>query len=114
MKRVFVCSPYSGNIGLNVERAKELCRLAVLFGNAPFAPHLHYTHFLTENSHDRNAGIDCGLSFLETCDEVWVDLENSTSDLSTKGMAVELQVARRLGIPIVFVGSLRTNNKEKK
>lgn len=45
MKRVFICSPFSGNVEKNIEEAQRLCREAAEEGYAPFAPHLLYPQF---------------------------------------------------------------------
>ena len=94
MKRVFICSRYAGQIEKNVGTAKRLCRKAVEQGLAPLAPHLHYTRFLDdEKSEERNAGIACGLKFMEVCDLVWVFVGDGISN----GMRREIDHAKRLG-----------------
>jgi len=67
-------------------------------GCAPFAPHLLYTRFLDDaKTSEREAGITCGLTFMETCDEVWVFTGDGISD----GMRREVDQARRLDKPVV-------------
>lgn len=97
-KRVFVCSPYAGDTAANVEKAKRYCRFAIDRGYAPFAPHLFYPQMLEDTrSEDRNFGILCGLSWLETCCEIWVFGETLTA-----GMEKEVDSARKLNIPVVY------------
>ena len=48
MKRIFVCSPFAGDIARNVKVAEALCRRVMRSGHAPFAPHLLYPTF-TDN-----------------------------------------------------------------
>lgn len=92
MKRVFVCSPYRGDVGANVERARRACRAVVAAGHAPLAPHLLMPQFLDDLAPvEREAGIAAGLAWLEVADEVWVFGEPSP------GMRAEIDRARRLG-----------------
>lgn len=98
MKRVFICSPYAGDVQDHIAIAEHLCWEAIVRGCAPFAPHLLYTRFLDDNSpSEREKGIACGLAFLEACDEVWVYTSEGVSD----GMWREIEHAQRLGIPTV-------------
>ncbi len=98
MKRVFICSRYAGHIEANVRNAERLCRRAVEQGCAPFAPHLLFTRFLNDAApEERNSGIECGLAFMEMCDEVWAYTGNGVSD----GMRREIAHARDLGKPVI-------------
>lgn len=98
MKRVFICSRYAGDVARNTATAERICRQAVARGCAPFAPHLLYTRFLDdEKASERDAGIACGLAFMEICDEVWVFTGEGISD----GMRVEVDYARRIGKPVI-------------
>jgi hypothetical protein len=100
MKRIFVCSPFQGKQE-NLERAKMYCRYVVQEGHAPFAPHLLFPQFLDDADPDsREKGIWAGISYLRTCDEVWVFGETA-STLPTPGMAKELEAAKILGVPTV-------------
>ena len=73
MKKIFVCSPYSGDIEENTRKAEEYCKHVIEQGHAPFAPHLFFTRFLNDSLElEREAGIACGIEFLKVCDEMWV------------------------------------------
>ena len=94
-KRVFICSPYRGDVSENIERAKQYCRFAALTGSIPFAPHLLYTQFLDDTiEYERMGGIHCGLNFLTACKELWIFGVNGISE----GMRMEITEANRLGI----------------
>jgi hypothetical protein len=100
VKRVFICSRYAGDVTQNVTVAERLCRKAVERGCAPFAPHLLYTRCLDDGKpSEREAGIACGLTFMEACDEVWVFTGAGVSE----GMRREICQARRLGKPVVEI-----------
>lgn len=98
--RVFICSPYRGDTKANRDIALLLCQQAIDKGLAPFAPHLLYPQFLNEADYGgRDAGIQCGLSFLDKCDLLWIYAEKGIS----AGMRSEIEHASRLGIPADFV-----------
>jgi hypothetical protein len=97
MKRVFICSPYAGDIDYNVKVAQQLCKQAVYQGYAPFAPHLIYPQFLSDVS-ERHMGIDSGCAFMAVCDEVW-----RLKDEMSPGMIQEINYAAHLGIPVRVV-----------
>ncbi|MBS5784362.1 MAG: hypothetical protein KID04_15990 [Clostridium sp.] len=95
-KLVYICSPYAGDVGKNIEFAKAACRYAMEQNCTPIAVHLLYTQFLDD--HDpvqRKAGLHMGRRVLEACDELWL----CGNRIST-GMAMELKEAQKLGIPV--------------
>ena len=98
MKRVFICSPYRGDVKANVALAVRMCERAVEEGCAPFAPHLMYPSFLDDAvTADRVIGMACGMMWMEACDEVWTpkDVE------PTEGMKQEIAYAHVVARPIV-------------
>ena len=96
MKRIFVASPYAGDVEANVALARRLCMEVVQAGHAPFAPHLLYPQFLDDGQRlEREVGLRAGLTFLASCDEVWC------WSRVTSGLSVEIQAAQRLGIPVL-------------
>lgn len=101
MKRVFVCSPFRGDVVRNTELARQYCRYVLLQGFAPFAPHLLYTQMLDDNAvHEREQGILAGIAWLEACDEIWVFGEPS------EGMRKEISLAEAIGKPIIKLSPL--------
>lgn len=103
MKRVFVCSPYAGDIKRNVTVAENVCRMAIKQGHAPFAPHLLYPRFVDDlKLAERQMGIACGLKYMEICDEVWVFTGNGIST----GMRQEIAYAKSIGKPVIEIESL--------
>ncbi|GEM88172.1 DUF4406 domain-containing protein [Meiothermus granaticius] len=96
MKRVFICSPYSGDVKHNVQAAQGYCLEALIEGCAPFASHLLYPQMLNDaNPVEREWGIQAGLEFLLTCSEVWVYGQ------PTEGMKREIAFAEAAGIPVI-------------
>ena len=83
MKKVFVCSPYRGDIDKNTKAAREYCKIEIMQGNAPFASHLMFPQFLEEdNPADREKGIRAGLEIMRACDELHVYGEKITEGRS--------------------------------
>ena len=95
---VFICSPFAGDIPLNINRAKRYARFAVNRQAVPVIPHLMYPRFLDEHSlEERELGIEMGLRLLENCQEIWVFGERISS-----GMVVEIEKAKSLKIPVRY------------
>ena len=99
-KLIFLCSPYSSTNSaqhhLNIQLAELCCLYIVRQGYVPLAPHLLYTTFLDDRvSSEREAGIECGLTLLAKCDEMWLPAYGGLSD----GMQLEMDEADRLKIP---------------
>ena len=95
-KIVFICSPFAGDIKGNTARARRYGRLAVSKNVIPIIPHLMYPQFLYEDDpSERELGIEMGLVLLSKCHEVWV-----FGSRISRGMAVEIERAAQLKIPI--------------
>lgn len=95
---VFICSPFAGDVENNLKNARRYSRFAVSNGAIPFAPHLLYPQFLDDRDKaQRSLGIFFGLVLLGKCDQMWV----FGSEIS-KGMRLEIDKARKRGIPIRF------------
>lgn len=95
MKRVFVCSPYRGDIVANVAVARAACREVLRQGGTPFAPHLLYPDLLDDDvAEERASGICAGLAWLAVADEILVVGE------PTEGMRQEIAAAQTIGVPI--------------
>ena len=91
---VYICSPFHGDIRLNVLRARRYCRFAVGKGRIPIAPHLYFPQFLSESS-ERETAFRMNFELLKLCGEIWVfGVERS------EGMARELARAKALKKPV--------------
>ena len=96
MRKVFICSPYRGDVESNVEKAKGHARFAAHCGYCPVVPHLMFPQFLDDsNPEERILGITLGVELMKICDEVWI-----FGSTISNGMAYELEHARKFGIPI--------------
>jgi len=93
---VFICSPLAGDVEHNLEQARRCCRFAVTKGAIPLAPHLLFPQFMDDGDKtQRNLAILMGLVLLSKCHELWC-----FGDRISPGMAIELEKAKRLGIPV--------------
>lgn len=94
-KRIFVASALRGDFEKNLRIAERLCHWVTLQGHAPYAPHLIYTRFMSDDSEEeRSYSIECGKLFLETCDELWA------FGKVTPGMQEEIDHARKHEISV--------------
>lgn len=100
LQKIYVCSPLSGDIKDNIKKAEKYCRDIVIVDNAiPVAPHIYFTRFLDDNVElERELGMDLGLQLLSDCGKMYVYNQNGIS----KGMQKEIEMAKRLNIPIVY------------
>lgn len=95
---VYICSPFSGDIETNTEKARKYCRHAVDKGCIPIAPHLFFPQFMSdENPQERNLAIFMDIVLLSKCAELWV-----FGETISKGMSVEIEKAKRKGQPIRY------------
>ena len=93
MPKVFICSPYAGDIEKNTYMVLKYCRFAVKEGYIPFAPHAFFPRFLDEeSSFERTLGIIMGTVFLDDCSEIWI-----FGDKISEGMRVEIERAKFRG-----------------
>ena len=98
MPIVYVCSPYSGNVKRNTEKARRFSRFVVKMGGIPFAPHLLFPQFLSdEKSDERELAMFMNSIMLTKCNELWV-----FGSLITEGMGFEIEKARSRGMNIRF------------
>lgn len=96
MQKVFICSPYRGDIEHNIEVARYAGHIAAVTGYVPVIPHLLYPQFLDDNIPDeRILGIQLGAELLKASDMMWL-----IGSKVTKGMKYELEIAKKMRIPI--------------
>ena len=79
---VYICSPYSGDIAGNTEKAIKYCRFAVDNNAIPLAPHLLFPQFMD-------------MVLIGRCEQRWVFGETITA-----GMQAEINKANKKCIKI--------------
>lgn len=95
---VYICSPLSGDMEGNQEKARAYCRFAVDTGYIPIATHIYFPQFMNEqSSRERNLALVMDTVLLTKCAELWV-----FGDIISRGMSVEIEKARRKGLPIRY------------
>lgn len=96
MKKVFVCSPYRGDIENNSKKAAYAAKIICGCGYIPVVPHLYFPQFLDEEDEfERIRGIELGIELMKDCDLIWLIGPSITS-----GMEYELEVAKGIRIPV--------------
>lgn len=100
MKKKYIISRYSGTkreIKFNTRVARFMARLALDDGYMPIVPHIYFTQFLDDNNNDeRRIGTKIGLDLLKKCDCATIVIIDGYISV---GMAVEIDLANKLGIP---------------
>ena len=95
---VYICSPLSGAVEVNQENARRYCRFAVDSGYIPLAPHIYFTQFMNDRiAKERDLALFMDIVLLSKCSELWV-----FGDTISKGMAIEIEKAKRKGQPIRY------------
>lgn len=98
---VYICSPLSGDIPGNMEKARKFCSFALEKGQIPLAPHLMFPQFVNDDdSAERELAIFMDVILLGKCDELWV-----FGDRISEGMAVEIEIAKKRRQPIRYFSS---------
>lgn len=97
MKKAYICSPYRGAVGRNIEYAKQLTHTAIINGYAPITPHLYITQCLNDLiPAERERGLMVGLALLDGCELIIVGETYGISE----GMQKEIDAATEKGIQI--------------
>lgn len=98
-KKVYVASPYAGNVEENTAATLDYCRYVIRENCIPVASHILFaaSGMLNDDEADREMGLMFGLALLAVCDEVWVFGEVSA------GMQQEITEAKRLGKRVCYV-----------
>lgn len=93
---VYICSPFSGDISGNIDRARKYSRFAVDNQAIPLAPHLLFPQFM-DDAAERELAMFMDLVLLGRCEELWVFGENIS-----EGMKAEIEKAKRRNMKIHY------------
>ena len=93
---VYICSPFSGDIEGNTQKARDYSRFAVDQGAVPLAPHLLLPQFMSEKT-GRELAMFMDMVFLGRCEQLWVFGSNIS-----KGMAAEIEKAKQKKMKIRY------------
>jgi len=98
---VYICSPLSGDVEANTERARAFCRFALEKGQIPLAPHLLFPQFVDDDDPaERELAIFMDVVLLGKCSELWV-----LGETVSAGMQTEIDVAKKRRQPIRWFNS---------
>lgn len=87
---VYICSPFSGDIEGNKQKAAEFAFFAYKQGCIPVTPHLLFPFMNDESPNERALALHMDIVLMGKCQEVWVLSERITS-----GMSAEIEKATR-------------------
>lgn len=88
---IYICSPYSGDIEKNVEKARGFCRFAIDNNCIPLAPHLLFPQFMDDDiPAERELAIFMDIVLMGKCSEVWV-----LGNIISSGMEREIEIAKK-------------------
>lgn len=93
---VYICSPYSGDVAGNTEKARRYSRFAVDKGAIPLTAHLLLPQFMSEKN-ERDLALFMDMVLMSKCEEVWVFGKDITS-----GMAAEIAKAKKKNMTIRY------------
>ncbi len=97
--KVFIVSPYSGDVEANVAYGKECLIDSIDRKETPFAGHLFYTQVLNDDdSEQRRRGMEMGRDWMESCAIVAVYVDRGMS----KGMVSDVNFAMESNMNIIF------------
>jgi hypothetical protein len=72
-QKVYICSPFAGDMEQNVRNALKYCRFALQKGKFPIAPHCYLPRFMDDNAPaERELAMSFGIRFLYECRELWI------------------------------------------
>lgn len=87
---VYICLPFSGDVDVNTEIARQCSRFAISKSTIPIAPHLLIPQFMDDlDEKERQHAIRMNLILLGRCEELWV-----FGDELTNGMRQEIHRAK--------------------
>lgn len=99
---VYICSPYSGDIEVNVKKARAFSRLALEMNCITLAPHLLFPQFMNDDiPMERELAMFMNMVLLGKCNELWV-----FGDIISKGMAEEITKKETQTINQIFHGRI--------
>ena len=110
MKKIYICSPYAGDIVQNIANALDYSKWVYKKGFLPICTHcyLELATGLSEERGDRNKILKLGKEMVLLCDELWI-----FGDKLSKGMLEEISLAIRRKLTIKFILDFKENENNK-
>lgn len=109
MRLVYISSPLRGDMERNIQRARDYCAYAASCGVIPLAPHTIFTQYLDDElPEQREQGLRMGRDLMWRCDDLWV-----VGSTISSGMQEEIELAKKLYMPIFYVRKNRCGKRSK-
>lgn len=97
---VYICAPLRGDVERNIGFARQRAREVFQAGEIPVCPHLMFPPIADPgDAVEDQADRDMGLRLVEICQQV-----NVYGKTCTAGMQAEIDLAKKLGIPVAVMG----------
>lgn len=93
---VYICSPFSGDVPGNTQKAIRYSRFAVDSHAIPIAPHLLFPLFMDEET-ERDLAMFMDMVILGRCEELWV-----FGGMVSTGMKAEIDKAKRKNMTVRY------------
>lgn len=93
---VYICSPYSGEVEENTQKARYYSRFAVDQGAIPLAAHLLLPQFMSETD-ERELALFMDMVLMRKCEQVWV-----FGETISPGMETEIAKAKKRNMIIRY------------
>ena len=93
---VYICSPFSGDVPGNTQKAIRYSRFAVDSHAIPIAPHLLFPLFMDEET-ERDLAMFMDMVILGRCEELWV-----FGGMVSAGMKAEIDKAKRKNMAVRY------------
>lgn len=90
MPLIYICSPYSGDILKNMEKATGYAQFAYESGCIPVTPHLLFNFLSDDDPKERRIALHMDIVLMGKCQEVWVFGERISD-----GMEKEIALAKK-------------------
>lgn len=98
LKLVYICAPLRGDVEQNIEFARQQAREVFQTGEVPICPHLMFPPIADPGDpNEDQAAREMGLRLLTLCQQV------NVYGVCTAGMQEEIDLARRLSIPVKVI-----------
>lgn len=92
-KAAYICAPYAGDVEKNKKAAIDFGKMSHEKGFLPIIPHLLFPYL--DDVTDREEAMSMCLEVVERCDALFV-----LADVITSGMKMEIELAKKKGMPI--------------
>jgi hypothetical protein len=105
MKRIYIALKYTGQEDESFAIANKVIGYVIQMGYIPISP-ISMTHTAAKNfglPPDSDFWWELNKTLLDACDEIWVCSTDSLDYKESKGVAMEIEYARKNGMEVKFL-----------